>query len=180
MGIDIAFVPLLAAPHNAARSPVKYFDWAWLGVPGVYSNTTPYNNVVKDRITGLLVGDSGQEWRRALHNLLHDQDLRREIVTESQLDLTKRSLTIPFSRYREILFGSRDSRESAQFMMSSHDFHPAMRERLANYQVVGTAATLSAVSIEHGVALHSLRSAEGSRDIAADIYEPTVTLLSNR
>ncbi len=84
-GYWFAIVPLGGAEDevsyqfNACKSSIKFIDYGSLGVPGIYSNTPVYHNVIQDGETGLLVNNQANEWGGALEKMLNNKALRQNI-----------------------------------------------------------------------------------------------------
>lgn len=64
---------------HACKSPVKYLDYAGLGIPGVYSCVPIYEGCVIPEHTGILVPNSYEAWREALETLATNDELRSSI-----------------------------------------------------------------------------------------------------
>jgi glycosyltransferase involved in cell wall biosynthesis len=72
---DIFLAPLRENLFNQCKSHLKFLEYSALGIPGVYSNITPYMNIVKHGENGFLAS-SLDEWEEYLGQLIEDQDLR--------------------------------------------------------------------------------------------------------
>lgn len=68
--------PLAVNRFNAAKSDIKFLDYAVFGAPAIVSANSVYG-AVRDGETGLVAGPG--EWGAALRRLLEDGDLRRRI-----------------------------------------------------------------------------------------------------
>jgi hypothetical protein len=66
---DIGLAPLLPGDFNAARGPVKFFDYARMGAVGVYADAEPYRDFVREGVDGLLLPMAPQRWVDALVEL---------------------------------------------------------------------------------------------------------------
>lgn len=85
---DIAIAPLVDTEFNAAKSNVKYLDYAMADIPGVYSNVPAYESV-RDGETGLKCSTL-EEWHSKLSALIADRDLRTKIATQAKQDVLGR------------------------------------------------------------------------------------------
>jgi glycosyltransferase involved in cell wall biosynthesis/uncharacterized coiled-coil protein SlyX len=80
---DIFIAPLTDTLFNRCKSPLKFFEYSALGVPGVYSCLAPYQQVVSHGKNGLLAG-SPHEWSDCLVQLVDDVELRRLLAANAQ------------------------------------------------------------------------------------------------
>ena len=75
---DIAVAPSADLEFNKSKTPLRALEMGALGIPIVASNRLPYSDYVIDGKTGFLCDDYN-EWRKHLHDLIHDEDMRREM-----------------------------------------------------------------------------------------------------
>jgi glycosyltransferase involved in cell wall biosynthesis len=68
---------------NSCKSCIKYIDYGSLGIPGIYSNSPVYSEVVQHGRTGLLVDNRGDEWLQAMIMLHEDGELRQKIRAQA-------------------------------------------------------------------------------------------------
>jgi glycosyltransferase involved in cell wall biosynthesis len=68
-----------------AKSELKYFEAALVGVPTVASPTAPFRRAIEHEVTGILATDP-EEWYSALTRLVGDAALRRRIGREAYHD----------------------------------------------------------------------------------------------
>ncbi len=74
---DINLAPLEPGnPFCEAKSELKFFEAAIVGVPTIAAATEPFAAAIEDGVSGLLVSDA-QGWRRALDLLVTSEDRRR-------------------------------------------------------------------------------------------------------
>jgi len=78
---DIGLAPLADNPFNAAKSNLKWQQYAALGIPCVASPMAPYENIM-DGKDGVLV--SGDDWYGALVGLLNDKGKRHLMGAEAR------------------------------------------------------------------------------------------------
>lgn len=83
---DIFVAPLRDNTFNRCKSPVKFFEYTALGVPGVYSNYEPYQEVISQGAQGFLAS-SLDEWLQHLEKLINNPILRRDIALSAQKNL---------------------------------------------------------------------------------------------
>jgi len=93
---DIGIAPLKDNDFNRAKLPTKYRDYGACHIAGVYSRLDPFEDVVTDGVTGLLVDHDEDAWFTAVMRLVNDSSLRRKMAaaahahvkTELSLDNT--------------------------------------------------------------------------------------------
>lgn len=76
---DINIAPLeVGNPFCEAKSELKYFEAALVGVPTVASPTQPFRSTIRNGSTGFLA-DGEDEWFDSLKRLVEDAELRRRV-----------------------------------------------------------------------------------------------------
>ena len=72
------------------KSPIKYYLFGSLMIPGIYSKSEIYKDVVVDRETGLLVDNTYDAWASAINELIHNDKLRQKIAINAFQDVKKK------------------------------------------------------------------------------------------
>ena len=80
---DIFIAPLIDTLFNRCKSPIKFFEYSALGVPGVFSRLETYADVVTHGQNGLLA-TSLDEWTDCLIQLIEDKELRFYLAKNAQ------------------------------------------------------------------------------------------------
>lgn len=75
----IGIIPLDNSNFSACKSPVKYFDYAVSGIAVIASDVSPYKEVIENGRTGLLVGNTTDEWFRAIELVVQNYGFRMSI-----------------------------------------------------------------------------------------------------
>lgn len=78
LGLDIFVIPLVDHPWNEARSMLKAFETAALGIPMIVSDVGPYRAVPDD--VALKVRNTEAAWRAALEQMIADASLREMLA----------------------------------------------------------------------------------------------------
>ncbi len=81
---DLAIAPLKENTFNACKSPLKFFEYSAIGLPGVYSKIAPYSRIIKDNITGCLASEDSQDWINKINYLIENPEIRYRIATQAQ------------------------------------------------------------------------------------------------
>lgn len=80
---DLCIAPLVDTSFNACKSPLKFYEYSALGIPGVYSRASVFKQVVVDGENGLLASDV-EEWEAQITRLIENADLRQQIGQAAQ------------------------------------------------------------------------------------------------
>jgi len=72
-----------ADEFNACKNPFKYLNYAVAGVPGLYSSSPIYTNVVEDDVTGFVVKNELSNWVNAMDKMHLESDKRIRISENS-------------------------------------------------------------------------------------------------
>jgi len=86
LDIDIGLAPVLDHPFYWSKTNNKYREYAGCGISGVYSNVPPYSNSVKNKVNGILVENTIDNWYAGINILINDKNLRNSISQKSFLD----------------------------------------------------------------------------------------------
>lgn len=78
LNLDIAIVPLTNLPFNHYKSPIKYLEFAAMGIPSVVANVTPYKEEVLNGETAYLYDNQGEAAAYLFH--LVDEVKEREML----------------------------------------------------------------------------------------------------
>ena len=80
---DLAIAPLMANEFNQYKSPLKFLQYSAVGLPGIYSNVSPYREVITEGINGILVDNDPESWKKAITQLNHHQDQLLSLATKA-------------------------------------------------------------------------------------------------
>ena len=86
-GFDIGLAPGIDTPFFHSKTNNKYREFGGCGIAGVYSNFLPYSNSVIHEQSGLLAGNSTEEWAADIERLVLDDKLRARIVKNAADDV---------------------------------------------------------------------------------------------
>ena len=76
---DIGLAPMPKTDFHKCKYFNKYVEYASFGIVGIYSNLEPYTYGIKDRVNGLLVNNTTDDWYNAISELIENEKLRKEI-----------------------------------------------------------------------------------------------------
>ena len=71
---------------NKCKTPIKYIDYGSLGIPGIYSKSPVYEEVVTHRETGYLIPNERFAWCEAMNELYNDPSQRNLLRTNAYAD----------------------------------------------------------------------------------------------
>ncbi len=80
---DVVIAPLQSNLFNQCKSPIKFLEYAALGLPGIYSRLAPYDQVVADGVDGFLAS-TPEEWYDRLVELIENPSLRSAMSLKAQ------------------------------------------------------------------------------------------------
>lgn len=86
---EFALVPLAGSEDenellfNACKSPLKFVDYGANGIPAIYSRSPVFEAVVDNRITGLLVDNTSEDWYGGMMEMASNNSLRTQIAARS-------------------------------------------------------------------------------------------------
>jgi glycosyltransferase involved in cell wall biosynthesis len=79
---DVAVAPLADTRLNLSKSDLRFLEYAAMKLPGIYSDVAAFSSV-DDRVTGLVVNNTPDEWADAIVTLCDDPALRIEIAKQA-------------------------------------------------------------------------------------------------
>lgn len=80
---DIFLAPLADNIFNRCKSGLKFFEYSALGIPGVFSDLDPYNDIITHGEQGLLAVTEN-DWKESISNLIEDATLRFSLAVKAQ------------------------------------------------------------------------------------------------
>ena len=86
---DINLIPLESSPFCDAKSPLKYFEAALVGVPSIATANPTYNELIRHRENGLLA-HSEAEWAASIDLLANEPELRARLAALAREDCVAR------------------------------------------------------------------------------------------
>ncbi|MGL4544207.1 MAG: glycosyltransferase family 1 protein [Plesiomonas sp.] len=82
--IDIGLAPLLDSDFNAARGHVKFYDFVRMGAVGIFSDSPPYQGVVKQNVNGILLDNDIEKWTATIESLACNHEKRSQLVENAR------------------------------------------------------------------------------------------------
>jgi hypothetical protein len=101
--LDIGLCPLFDDEFNRCKSDIKYLEFAFLGICGIYSRLPPYVPSVSHRVTGLLCEWSEPAWLQAIEELAADDGLRAALSQRAYASIQPRILGYENNRWNQVL-----------------------------------------------------------------------------
>lgn len=90
---DFGIAPLAPTPLNECKSALKFFEYAALGIAGIFSPVGEYPAVVEDGVTGIVCpSNAPEEWEESLVNMAVEPDLRKRLAAGALARLRDRFL----------------------------------------------------------------------------------------
>lgn len=88
---DIFLAPLADNIFNRCKSGLKFFEYSALGIPGVFSDLDPYNDIITHGEQGLLAV-SEDDWIENISSLIEDETLRYSLAVKAQSEIRENYL----------------------------------------------------------------------------------------
>lgn len=71
---------------NDCKSPVKYWHYSLAKIPGIYSNSIVYSEVINSGFNGILCNNDNNSWFQSMEQLYLDPSLRSSIAENAFID----------------------------------------------------------------------------------------------
>ncbi len=91
-----AIVPLggneedeITKSFHSYKNPFKYINYGLANIPGIYSNSFIYNDVIRSGTNGLITQNSYDSWYNSLNCMVRDKYLRALISNNALMDVRK-------------------------------------------------------------------------------------------
>ncbi|HHQ4695914.1 TPA: glycosyltransferase [Aeromonas veronii] len=90
---DILLAPLSKVRTDASKCPNKYLEISACGAVGIYSDVSPYTEVISNEKNGFLVKNDIDSWVIAINNLLDSSALLKEVASNAYMDVSEKYAT---------------------------------------------------------------------------------------
>ena len=84
---DFALAPLSDTQFNRSKTNNKYREYASLKIPAIFSKISTYTGCVQNNVNGILVGNTKEEWAKAIETMIEDRALRERIAENAYKDI---------------------------------------------------------------------------------------------
>lgn len=91
LNADIFIAPLIDNLYNACKSPLKFFEYSAIGVPGVYGGMDSFKATINHGVDGFLA-NSHADWFSCLKELILKPELRHNMAMAAQSKVEKQYL----------------------------------------------------------------------------------------
>ena len=81
---DIGLAPIETTEFYKSKYYNKFLEYTSIGVVGIYTDTEPYNLIIKDGINGFLCENNPEKWSFKIKELLENPFQLREILNNAQ------------------------------------------------------------------------------------------------
>lgn len=90
LDVHAALIPLEDTKYNQVKSNIKWLEYSAAGIPGAYSDLTPYSDCISHEQDGLLVKNNSESWFNAIQRLLMDAEKTANIIKNAQREVLER------------------------------------------------------------------------------------------
>ncbi|MDD2660030.1 MAG: glycosyltransferase [Methylococcales bacterium] len=104
LDIHAALVPLEDTKFNQGKSNIKWLEYSAAGIPGAYSDITPYNSCIRHEENGLLVKNNPDSWFDAMNQLIVDSEKTDYLIKNAQSEVRERySIESSLAEYTSVV-----------------------------------------------------------------------------
>ena len=86
---DIGLAPIETTDFYKSKYYNKFLEYTSIGVVGIYTDTEPYNLIVKDGINGFLCKNNSEEWYLKIKELIEKPFKIQKIIKNAQKQVEK-------------------------------------------------------------------------------------------
>ncbi len=90
LDVHAALIPLEDTKYNQVKSNIKWLEYSATGIPGAYSDITPYSSCISHERNGLLVKNNSESWFNAINQLIIDSEKTAHIIINAQREVLER------------------------------------------------------------------------------------------
>jgi 2-polyprenyl-3-methyl-5-hydroxy-6-metoxy-1,4-benzoquinol methylase len=127
----IGIIPLDDSVFSSCKSPIKFFDYASVGIPSLCSNVPPYSDFVVNEKTGLLVANNEQAWFEAISRVIEDSTLRASLLSNArEYVLNTHMMDKAGDAWQHLIDSLGVQRVEAFQLLRPDSIRPAFKERL--------------------------------------------------
>lgn len=90
LDVHAALIPLEDTKYNQVKSNIKWLEYSAAGIPGAYSDITPYSACINHEQNGLLVKNNPESWFNTIQRLLMDAEKTAHIIKNAQCEVLER------------------------------------------------------------------------------------------
>ena len=88
---DLALVPYRNIEFNHYKSNIKFLDYSFLNIPGIYSKITPYYKTVSHDINGILCKDDGK-WFDEINRIINNKKKLLSLANQATMTVKEKYL----------------------------------------------------------------------------------------
>ena len=85
----IGIAPVRPSDFNDCRSELKWVEYSALKMATVATDYGPYRRSMRDKVTGILLGNKHEDWVRALSELIENKEYRDTLANNAYKDCKK-------------------------------------------------------------------------------------------
>ncbi len=90
LNVHAALIPLIDTNYNQCKSNIKWLEYSAAGIPGAYSDITPYNSCISHEQSGLLVKNDPESWFNAMNQLIVDTEKTAHLIKNAQSEVLEK------------------------------------------------------------------------------------------
>ncbi len=134
LNIHAALIPLEDIKFNHCKSNIKWLEYSSAGIPGAYSNITPYSACIKHEQTGLLVENTAESWFNAINQLIVNSENRINMAKKAQQEVFEQySIENSKDKYLSVIENCIGQRHQQRITAELPIFHYRLYDMINNF-----------------------------------------------
>jgi glycosyltransferase involved in cell wall biosynthesis len=95
---DLLLAPLEENRTSMSKAPNKYLEYSVIGAAGIYSNVSPYTDVIRSGVNGILVENNIDAWKKAILELIMHPEGMKRIAVNAKNEVIEKYSTSKISK----------------------------------------------------------------------------------
>ena len=131
--VHAALIPLESIEFNYGKSNIKWLEYSATGIPGIYSDITPYNSCIRHEHNGLLVKNDQESWFNAMNQLIVNSEKTTHIIKNAQREILKKhSIKNSVNEYTSVINSLYGYKHKQRILSELPIFHYQLYDNITN------------------------------------------------
>ena len=134
LDVHAALVPLEDTKFNQSKSNIKWLEYSAAGIPGAYSDITPYNSCISHEENGLLVKNNSDSWFNAMNQLIVNSEKTATLIRNAQREVREKySIENSLTEYTSAVNGLLGQEHKHKILSELPVFNYHLRNTIKSY-----------------------------------------------